>query len=171
MVGAEDIVSRDRQALWHPYSPMPAAIPPLEVVSARGTRLQLADGRELVDGMSSWWAAIHGYRHPVLDEAVRGQLDQMAHVMFGGLTHRPAVELAELLVDITPGDLAHVFLCDSGSVAVEVAMKMALQYWLGRGRAEKHRLLAVRSGYHGDTLGAMGVCDPVTGMHHMFHTF
>ncbi len=147
---------------------MPAAIPPLEVVSARGTRLQLADGRELVDGMSSWWATIHGYRHPVLDEAVRGQLDQMAHVMFGGLTHRPAVELAELLVDITPGDLAHVFLCDSGSVAVEVAMKMALQYWLGRGRAEKHRLLAVRSGYHGDTLGAMGVCDPVTGMHHMF---
>ncbi|MHB1718228.1 MAG: adenosylmethionine--8-amino-7-oxononanoate transaminase [Acidimicrobiales bacterium] len=168
MTDDRDIVTRDRQAVWHPYAPLPPAIPPLEVVGAQGTRLQLADGRELVDGMSSWWAAIHGYRHPVLDEAVRAQLGRMAHVMFGGLTHRPAVELSELLVDITPEGLTHVFLCDSGSVSVEVAMKMALQYWLGRDRGGKHRLVTVRGGYHGDTLGAMGVCDPVTGMHHMF---
>lgn len=147
---------------------MPVEPPTLAVVGAEGTRLRLADGRELIDGMSSWWAAIHGYRHPVLDEAVRGQLAEMAHVMFGGLTHRPAVELAELLVEVTPGDLAHVFLCDSGSVSVEVAIKMALQYWLGRGQPDKNRLVTVRSGYHGDTLGAMAVCDPDTGMHHMF---
>jgi adenosylmethionine-8-amino-7-oxononanoate aminotransferase len=127
----------------------------------------LADGRELVDGMSSWWAAIHGYCHPVLDDAVRSQLGEMAHVMFGGLTHRPAVELAELLVEITPGGLSKVFLCDSGSVSVEIAIKMALQYWQGRGET-RHTLVTVRSGYHGDTLGAMAVCDPVTGMHHMF---
>ncbi|MCU4186703.1 adenosylmethionine--8-amino-7-oxononanoate transaminase [Acidiferrimicrobium sp. IK] len=165
---ARDLIARDRETVWHPYAPMPAALAPLEVIGAQGTRLRLADGRELVDGMSSWWAAIHGYRHPVLDDALRAQLDAMAHVMFGGLTHRPAVELAELLVDITPGGLDHVFFCDSGSVSVEVAMKMALQYWLGRGRPAKHRLVTVRSGYHGDTLGAMAVCDPETGMHHMF---
>jgi adenosylmethionine-8-amino-7-oxononanoate aminotransferase len=128
----------------------------------------LADGRELVDGMSSWWAAIHGYRHPVLDEAVAAQLRDMAHVMFGGITHPAAVELAELLVDITPDALRHVFLCDSGSVAVEVAMKMALQHWLGQGQPKRHRMLTVRGGYHGDTLHAMSVCDPVTGMHQMF---
>lgn len=165
---SSDLVSRDRRTLWHPYAPMPSVLASLEVVGAQGTRLRLADGRELVDGMSSWWAAIHGYRHPVLDDAVRTQLGAMAHVMFGGLTHRPAVELAELLIDITPGDLASVFLCDSGSVSVEVAIKMALQYWLGHGQPGKHRLVTVRSGYHGDTLGAMGVCDPVNGMHHMF---
>jgi adenosylmethionine-8-amino-7-oxononanoate aminotransferase len=164
----QDLVGRDRATVWHPYAPMPVEPPTLAVVGAEGTRLRLADGRELIDGMSSWWAAIHGYRHPVLDEAVRGQLAEMAHVMFGGLTHRPAVELAELLVEVTPGDLAHVFLCDSGSVSVEVAIKMALQYWLGRGQPDKNRLVTVRSGYHGDTLGAMAVCDPDTGMHHMF---
>jgi adenosylmethionine-8-amino-7-oxononanoate aminotransferase len=147
---------------------MPVAHPPLPVVAAYGTRLVLADGRELIDGMSSWWAAIHGYRHPVLDAAVRAQLEDMAHVMFGGLTHRPAVELAELLVDLTPPGLAHVFLCDSGSVAVEVAMKMAVQHWHGRGEPGRHRMLTVRGGYHGDTLGAMSVCDPETGMHGMF---
>lgn len=165
--GEPDLASRDREILWHPYSPMPAGLPPVVVEGAGGSRLLLADGREVVDGMSSWWAAIHGYRHPVLDEAVRSQLSRMAHVMFGGLTHRPAVELAELLVEITPGRLSAVFFCDSGSVAVEVAIKMALQYWQGRGQA-RHRLLTVRSGYHGDTLGAMAVCDPVTGMHHLF---
>lgn len=162
-----ELVSRDQRLLWHPYAPMPADLAPLAVAAAHGSRLVLSDGRELVDGMSSWWAAIHGYRHPVLDEALRDQLGRMAHVMFGGLTHRPAVELAELLVQIAPGDLSKVFFCDSGSVAVEVAIKMAVQYWRGRGEA-RHRLLTVRSGYHGDTAGAMAVCDPVTGMHQMF---
>jgi adenosylmethionine-8-amino-7-oxononanoate aminotransferase len=138
------------------------------VVGAHGNRLVLADGREVIDGMSSWWAAIHGYRHPALDAALTAQLGELAHVMFGGITHPSAVELAELLVEITPDGLEHVFLCDSGSVAVEVAMKMAVQHWLGRGQAGRHRMLTVRGGYHGDTLHAMSVCDPVTGMHQMF---
>ena len=163
-----DLVARDRETVWHPYAAMPAAVPPIPVVSAQGTRLRLGDGREVIDGMSSWWAAIHGYRHPVLDAAVRDQLDLMAHVMFGGLTHAGAVELAELLVSIAPRGLERVFLCDSGSVSVEVAIKMAMQYWLGKGEPQRHRLLTVRSGYHGDTLAAMSVCDPVTGMHHLF---
>jgi adenosylmethionine-8-amino-7-oxononanoate aminotransferase len=163
-----DLVQRDRTVAWHPYAAMPMADPAIEVISAEGVRLTLADGREVIDGMSSWWAAIHGYRHPALDAAVRTQLDSMAHVMFGGLTHRPAVELAELLVEITPAGLEHVFFADSGSVAVEVAIKMALQYWLGLGRPQRRRLLTVRGGYHGDTLAAMSVCDPETGMHHMF---
>lgn len=162
------LVERDRDLVWHPYAPMPASMPPVPVVGARGTRLTLADGREVVDGMSSWWAAIHGYRHPVLDEAVVSQLGHMSHVMFGGLTHAPAVELAEQLVEIAPAGLNHVFFSDSGSVAVEVAMKMAIQHWLGRGRPGRRRMLTVRGGYHGDTLGAMSVCDPETGMHHMF---
>ncbi|MGQ0574540.1 MAG: adenosylmethionine--8-amino-7-oxononanoate transaminase [Pseudonocardia sp.] len=144
---------------------MPATSPPLLVESAQGVRLRLADGRELVDGMSSWWAAIHGYRHPVLDAAVRDQLASMSHVMFGGLTHGPAVELARLLVEITPGPLQHVFLADSGSVSVEVAIKMCLQYQRSRGRPGKHRLMTWRGGYHGDTFGAMSVCDPDGGMH------
>jgi adenosylmethionine-8-amino-7-oxononanoate aminotransferase len=147
---------------------MPASLAPVPVAGANGTRLVLADGREVVDGMSSWWASIHGYRHPVLDEAVRAQLDVTAHVMFGGLTHAPAVELAELLVSIAPEGLEHVFLADSGSVSVEVAMKMALQHARGTGRPGRTRLLTVRGGYHGDTLGAMSVCDPVNGMHSMF---
>jgi adenosylmethionine-8-amino-7-oxononanoate aminotransferase len=147
---------------------MPSAYPAVPVVSAAGTRLRLADGRELIDGMSSWWAAIHGYRHPVLDAAVERQLGEMSHVMFGGLTHPTAIDLAELLVDITPAGLDRVFLCDSGSVAVEVAMKMAVQHWIGRGQPARHRMLTVRGGYHGDTLHAMSVCDPVTGMHQMF---
>jgi adenosylmethionine-8-amino-7-oxononanoate aminotransferase len=163
-----DLVERDRAVVWHPYAPMPAAHPAVPVVAAEGTRLRLADGRELVDGMSSWWAAIHGYRHPVLDAAVRQQLDEMAHVMFGGITHPAAVDLAELLVEVTPAELRHVFFCDSGSVAVEVAMKLAVQHWLGRGQPGRHRMLTVRGGYHGDTLHAMSVCDPDTGMHHMF---
>ena len=163
-----DLVERDRRLLWHPYAPMPAPVPPLPVVAAEGVRLTLADGRRVIDGMSSWWAAIHGHRHPVLDEAVRSQLDAMAHVMFGGITHPAAVELAELLIDIAPPGLQHVFLADSGSVSVEVAIKMALQYARGTGRPERTRLLTVASGYHGDTLAAMSVCDPVTGMHGMF---
>jgi adenosylmethionine-8-amino-7-oxononanoate aminotransferase len=159
------MLAADRAHVWHPYAPMPAAVPPLVVESAAGVRLRLADGRELVDAMSSWWAAIHGYAHPVLDDAVRAQLGAMSHVMFGGLTHPPAVELARLLVEITPAGLEHVFLADSGSVSVEVAIKMCLQYQRSRGRPAKHRLLTWRGGYHGDTFAAMSVCDPDGGMH------
>ncbi len=141
------------------------------MVGASGVRLELADGRRVVDAMSSWWAAIHGYRHPVLDAAVRTQLDSMAHVMFGGLTHPAAVGLARRLVDLTPDQLRHVFLTDSGSVSVEVAIKMCLQYWRARGRPQRRRLLTIRGGYHGDTFAAMAVCDPVGGMHHLFSRF
>ncbi len=163
-----DLVTRDRAAVWHPYASVVEPSPLWPVVDAHGTRLVLADGTELVDGMSSWWAAVHGYRHPVLDRAVHEQVDRFSHVMFGGLTHEPAVALAELLIDITPSDLTRVFFADSGSVAVEVAVKMALQYWQGRGRPQRSLLLTVRGGYHGDTAGAMSVCDPVTGMHGLF---
>jgi adenosylmethionine-8-amino-7-oxononanoate aminotransferase len=162
-----DWVERDRDCVWHPYAP-PRASPLFAVESAEGVRLRLADGRQLVDGMSSWWAAIHGYAHPRLEAALRDQLGRMAHVMFGGLTHEPAVTLCERLVALTPEPLARVFLCDSGSVAVEVAMKIAFQYWQARGRPGRRRLLALRGGYHGDTFGAMSVCDPVTGMHGLF---
>jgi len=164
----EELQRLDARHVWHPYAPIPPASPPYLVDSARGARLQLADGRQLVDGMSSWWAAIHGYRHPALDAALADQLGRMAHVMLGGLTHEPAVRLAERLVAITPAGLEHVFFCDSGSVAVEVAVKMAVQYWQAVGRPAKSRLLAVRGGYHGDTFMAMSVCDPVGGMHHLF---
>jgi adenosylmethionine---8-amino-7-oxononanoate aminotransferase len=162
------LVDRDLAHVWHPYAPMPAVLAPVPVAAARGTRLVLADGREVVDGMSSWWASIHGYRHPVLDDAIRTQLDATAHVMFGGLTHAPAVELAEQLVAVAPPGLEHVFLADSGSVSVEVAIKMALQHARGTGRPRRTRLLTVRGGYHGDTLACMSVCDPVNGMHSMF---
>ncbi len=154
--------------MWHPYGGLPAAQGALPVVAAEGVRLRLADGRELIDGMSSWWCAVHGYRHPALDAAVRGQLERMAHVMFGGLTHEPAVRLAERLVEMTPGGLERVFLADSGSVAVEVAIKMCVQYQRAVGRPGRTRLLTVRGGYHGDTFGAMAVCDPVGGMHSLF---
>jgi adenosylmethionine-8-amino-7-oxononanoate aminotransferase len=154
--------------VWHPYGALPAASAPLPVVSARGVRLRLADGRELIDGMSSWWCAVHGYRHPVLDAAVTEQLGRMAHVMFGGLTHEPAVRLAERLVELTPEGLERVFFADSGSVAVEVAIKMALQHQRAAGNPRRRRLLTVRGGYHGDTFGAMSVCDPVGGMHSLF---
>ena len=165
------LVARDRAVVWHPYASVVEPAPLWPVVDAHGTTLVLEDGRELVDGMSSWWAAIHGYRHPVLDAALHAQVDRFAHVMFGGLTHEPAVALAELLVDVTPEPLARVFFADSGSVSVEVAVKMALQYWQGRGRPERDRLLTVRGGYHGDTAGAMSVCDPVTGMHSLFEGY
>jgi adenosylmethionine---8-amino-7-oxononanoate aminotransferase len=154
--------------VWHPYGALPAAAPPLPVVSAEGVRLRLADGRELIDGMASWWCAIHGYRNETLDAAVRGQLDRMAHVMFGGLTHEPAIRLAEHLTELAPAGLERVFLADSGSVSVEVAIKLCLQYQRALGQTQRTRLLTVRGGYHGDTAGAMAVCDPVSGMHGMF---
>ena len=165
----DDLLKLDQAHVWHPYGPMPGTQEPLLVSGAEGVRLTLADGRELVDGMSSWWAAIHGYRHPVLDAAVTEQLGRMSHVMFGGLTHEPAIRLATKLVEITPAELQHVFLCDSGSVSVEVAVKMCMQYWRSQGRPEKRRMLTWRGGYHGDTFTPMSVCDPVGGMHSLWH--
>ena len=161
-------MQKDQQFVWHPYSSLTAPIPAYEVVSAEGVTLTLADGTELIDGMASWWCAIHGYNHPVLNAAAKNQIDKFSHVMFGGITHAPAVDLCEKLVEITPAGLAKVFLSDSGSVAVEVAIKMAFQYWISQGQPNKNKLLSLRSGYHGDTFAAMSVCDPVTGMHHMF---
>lgn len=165
---SDRIVQIDTTHLWHPYGAFPASTAPLVVDSAVGARLTLADGTELVDGMSSWWSAVHGYRNPVLDAAVTDQLGRMSHVMFGGLTHAPAARLAELLVEITPAGLDKVFLADSGSVSVEVAVKMCLQYWRSKGRPEKHRLITWRGGYHGDTFAPMSVCDPDGGMHAMW---
>ncbi|MGW5107892.1 adenosylmethionine--8-amino-7-oxononanoate transaminase [Nocardia sp. NPDC004123] len=158
----------DAAHVWHPYGGFPATTAPLVVASASGTRLTLADGRELVDGMSSWWAAVHGYQHPVLDAALLAQSRKMSHVMFGGLTHEPAVRLSQLLVELTPEGLDKVFLCDSGSVSVEVAVKMCLQYQRALGRPEKHRLMTWRGGYHGDTFTPMSVCDPEGGMHSLW---
>ncbi|MFX0594905.1 adenosylmethionine--8-amino-7-oxononanoate transaminase [Melissospora conviva] len=163
-----ELLAADRRHVWHPYAPMPGTADPYLVAEAAGVRLRLADGRELVDGMSSWWAAVHGYRHPVLDAAVTAQLGRMSHVMFGGLTHAPAIELARSLVEVTPAGLEHVFLSDSGSVSVEVAIKMCLQYQRGRGRPQRQRLGTWRGGYHGDTFHPMSVCDPVGGMHSLW---
>jgi adenosylmethionine-8-amino-7-oxononanoate aminotransferase len=164
----EELLALDRAHVWHPYAPMPGTAEPFLVDEAAGVRLRLRDGRELIDGMSSWWAAIHGYRHPVLDAALRDQMARMSHVMFGGLTHEPAIRLASTLVELTPDPLRHVFLCDSGSVSVEVAVKMCLQYWRSRGRPGKHRLATWRGGYHGDTFHPMSVCDPDGGMHNLW---
>jgi adenosylmethionine---8-amino-7-oxononanoate aminotransferase len=164
-----ELLAVDRERVWHPYGGLPGADPgPLPVVSAEGVCLRLADGRELIDGMASWWCAIHGYRQPALDEAVREQLGGMAHVMFGGLTHEPGVRLAERLMELAPEGLERVFFADSGSVSVEVAIKMCLQYQRALGHTGRTRLLTVRGGYHGDTFGAMAVCDPVGGMHSLF---
>jgi adenosylmethionine-8-amino-7-oxononanoate aminotransferase len=164
----QEILDLDRQHVWHPYSGMHADNPLFAVRSAQGVRLRLVDGRELIDGMSSWWCVIHGYNHPGLNGAIMAQLKDMAHVMFGGLTHEPAVTLANKLAELTPEGLDSVFFADSGSVSVEVALKMAIQYWQARGRPHKQRMLTLRRGYHGDTLGAMSVCDPDTGMHNLF---
>ncbi|GAA1591732.1 adenosylmethionine--8-amino-7-oxononanoate transaminase [Actinoplanes couchii] len=166
--GRDELIALDRAHVWHPYGPMPGRSDPYLVESAEGVRLRLADGRELVDGMSSWWAAIHGYRNPVLDAALAEQAGRMSHVMFGGLTHEPAIALATELVEITPAGLEHVFLCDSGSVGVEVAIKMALQAQRALGRPGRQRLATWRGGYHGDTFHPMSVCDPVGGMHSLW---
>lgn len=164
---ARDWGGFDQAHVWHPYA-APDGAGNLPVVGAQGVHLELEDGRRLVDAMASWWCAIHGYRHPRLDAALNGQLGRMAHVMFGGLRHPGASELAALLLDLAPPGLSRVFFCDSGSVAVEVAIKQALQFWQARGQTGRRRLLALRGGYHGDTFGAMAVCDPVNGMHRLF---
>jgi adenosylmethionine---8-amino-7-oxononanoate aminotransferase len=155
----------DRMHIWHPYSGVPSEEPRYLVTDAEGVFLQLADGRRLIDGVSSWWTAILGYKHPQLLRAAHVQLERLPHVMFGGLTHEPALRLAQKLLTLVPRGLSRIFFCDSGSVSVEVAMKMALQYWLAKGVTGRQRFLTVRSGYHGDTWGAMSVCDPERGMH------
>ena len=162
------LVDFDKNHIWHPYSSMVDPAPVWQVVGAEGVRIEIADGRKLIDGMSSWWCMIHGYNHPVLNQALKDQVDDFSHVMFGGLTHEPAIELAQKLVEITPLGLDKVFFCDSGSVSVEVAMKMALQYWQSLGQQGKSKFVSLRRGYHGDTWGAMSVCDPDRGMHHLF---
>ena len=164
----EQLLAADKKHIWHPYNAMGSDMPVYPVESAHGVRIKLTDGRELIDGMSSWWCAIHGYNHPVMNAALIKQLNSMAHVMFGGLTHEPAVELANKLVEITPQAMQSVFFSDSGSVSVEVAMKMAIQYWNAKGQQYKQKFLTIRHGYHGDTFGAMSVTDPVNGMHSLF---
>lgn len=164
-----DLLQLDRDHVWHPYTDFtnPGLITP--VSHAQGVELHLADGRVLIDGMSSWWAAVHGYNHPTLNQAVIDQLGKMAHVMFAGITHEPAVKLAATLTQISPPGLNKVFFSDSGSVAVEIALKMAIQYWHSQGQAQRTMFLTLKRGYHGDTFGAMAVCDPHSGMHHLFH--
>lgn len=166
--GAAELLAWDREHLWHPYTSMTKPTPVRLVTGADGVRLRFADGSLVIDAMASWWSAIHGYNHPTLNRAASQQLDSMAHVMFGGLTHEPAIRLGQRLVDLTPEGLEHVFLADSGSVSIEVALKMVLQYQRGCGRPRRTRMLTVLGGYHGDTCGCMGVCDPDNGMHSMF---
>jgi adenosylmethionine-8-amino-7-oxononanoate aminotransferase len=158
----------DQQHIWHPYTSAVKPLPCYEIVGAKGVYLELASGEKLIDGVASWWTAIHGYNHPTLNEAAKQQVDKFAHVMFGGLTHQPAIDLCRKLVDMSPEGLERVFLADSGSVSVEVAMKMALQYWACQGNAHKYKFITPRNGYHGDTFAAMSVCDPINGMHSLF---
>jgi len=158
----------DIDHIWHPYTSMKSPSPTFPVESAEGVYIKLSDGRDLIDGMSSWWAAIHGYNHPVLNKAITDQVGKMSHIMFGGLAHQPASTLAKTLIGITDPSLSYVFFADSGSVAIEVAIKMALQYWVAQNKKDKYKLLTIRNGYHGDTFAAMSVCDPINGMHSMF---
>ncbi|MFQ3198628.1 MAG: adenosylmethionine-8-amino-7-oxononanoate aminotransferase [Paraglaciecola sp.] len=158
----------DQQHIWHPYTSAINPLPCYEVIGAQGVTIELAGGEKLIDGVASWWTAIHGYNHPKLNEAAKQQIDAFSHVMFGGLTHQPAIDLCRKLISITPSGLDRVFLADSGSVSVEVAMKMALQYWACQGNSNKHKFITPRNGYHGDTFAAMSVCDPINGMHSLF---
>lgn len=169
MLSTTELNELDREYLWHPYTSFTNSSPVFPVRRAQGVHIELADGKKLIDGMSSWWSVLHGYNHPAINKAITDQLHQFAHVMFAGFTHEPATKLAKTLVDITPPGLNKVFFSDSGSVAVEVALKMAIQYWHSQGEAQRTTFLALKKGYHGDTFGAMGVCDPHSGMHHLFH--
>jgi len=164
----QHLIELDQKHVWHPYAKTPNPEPPIPVKSTQGSLITLANDQQLVDGMSSWWAALHGYNHPTIQQAMHEQIETMPHIMFGGLTHEPAILLAKKLVDLTPPPLQKVFFVDSGSVAMEVAIKMALQYWISRGSPEKNKLLTVKHGYHGDTFATMAVCDPINGMHHLF---